>query len=107
MLFTVHCKRCKLYNIKVLNMYTRHVVHCILCTLYTVLCTLYPICALCRQKREKALREKKDVMINKMAAEQKKKMAEGRKVNQYKGIVDVISKVGFLIHSGTCKPFSD
>ncbi|XP_023349159.1 uncharacterized protein LOC111717923 [Eurytemora carolleeae] len=34
---------------------------------------------LLRQKREKALREKKDAMINKMAAEQKKKMAEGRK----------------------------
>jgi len=44
---------------------------------------------MCRQKREKALREKKDAMINKMAAEQKKKMAEGRKVNQNKGIVDI------------------
>ena len=52
---------------------------------------------MCRQKREKALREKKDAMINKMAAEQKKKMAEGRKVNQNKGIVDITYRLRFLI----------
>ena len=35
---------------------------------------IYRLC--CRQKREKALREKKDAIITKMALEQKKKMAE-------------------------------
>ena len=37
-----------------------------------------------RQKREKGLREKKDQKILQMALEQKKKMAEGKKVNERK-----------------------
>ena len=89
----VQSKVHSLYTSKFLNMYTIHVIHCILYTLYAAYCTrcttLYTLSCMCRQKREKALREKKDAMINKMAAEQKKKMAEGRKVNQNKGIVDI------------------
>ena len=35
-----------------------------------------------RQKREKAVREQKDKLILRMALEQKKKMAEGKKVQK-------------------------
>ena len=46
-----------------------------------------------RQKREKALREQKDKMILQMALEQKKKMAEGKKVNKRNNLHGLIWKI--------------
>ena len=52
-----------------------------LSTLYVYIYIYIYIYIVHRQKREKAMREKKDRMINEMAAAQKKKMAAGRKVD--------------------------